>query len=73
MLGAAVVTVGTLQEVQEHDVDWAAALDAFAAPRRRTHQFIESIAMQLEGSGLFVDNLVRSLAPARRRSPPAAN
>lgn len=58
---AAVVTVGTLQEVQEHDVDWAAALDALMHLGGGPISSLESIAMQLEGSALFVDNFVRSL------------
>lgn len=55
------VRVEDLQQVHDHDVNWAAALDALMHLGGGPISSLQSIAMQLEGSALFVDNFIRAL------------
>lgn len=58
---ASTVTVEELTAVQEHEVNWDAALDALMHLGGGSISSLESIAMQLEGSALFVDTFIRAL------------
>lgn len=58
---APTVRVEELKEVHDHDVNWDAALDALMHLGGGSISSLQSIAMQLEGSALFVDNFIRAM------------
>ncbi|AKS35860.1 hypothetical protein [Mycolicibacterium goodii] len=58
---APTVRVEDLQDVHDHDVNWGAALDALMHLGGGPISSLQSIAMQLEGSALFVDNFIRAM------------
>ncbi|WNG88493.1 hypothetical protein C6A87_004415 [Mycobacterium sp. ITM-2016-00317] len=58
---APAVRVEDLREVHDHEVNWDAALDALMHLGGGSISSLQSIAMQLEGSALFVDNFIRAM------------
>ncbi|MCH9733106.1 MAG: hypothetical protein K0U78_00885 [Actinomycetia bacterium] len=58
---AGLVKVEDLQTVPDSEVNWDAALDVLMHLGGGAISSLESVALQLEGSALFVDNFVRSL------------
>lgn len=55
------IRVSELQQVADSDVNWAAALDALMHLGGGSISSLRSIAMQLEGSALFVDNFIQAM------------